>query len=238
MGNKTPLVSGEEGDKVKAECSYLTRGGPLIMGIVQTGRLLLSGALLLLIAGCATLDVTQKKTLAPAGEKQPVTLGIQAAGDQLVEVLDSADGSMVKSASGTLFDKVILLPQESKFKLAKELQSAYAVDYILSVGIGDMSVSGELNPLWFASFPLLFFKVFAPIVTFQPGVSIDVTLRDAATGAVLLQKQVMESSSDHYAPSKPGQKVRKLISLTINNAMVSILRDAQQSIAAARQSGK
>jgi len=205
------------------------------MGIVQTGRLLLSGGLLLLFAGCATLDVTQKKTLAPAGKKQPVTLGIQATGNQLVEVLDSTEGSIVKSASGQLFDKVILLPQDSKFKQAKELQSTYAVDYILSVGIDDMSVSGDLTPLWFASFPLLFFKVFAPIVTFQPGVSIDVTLRDAATGAVLLQKQVMEVSSDHYSPSNPGPKVRKLISLTVNNAMVSIMRDAQQSVAVARQ---
>jgi len=208
------------------------------MGILQSGRLLLPGALLLLVTGCATLDVTPKKALAPAGEKQPVTLGIQATGDRLVEVLDAADGSIVKSASGTLFNKVVLLPKESKFKPAKEIQAAYAVDYILSIGIGDINVSGDLNPYWFASLPLLFFKVYAPIVTFQPGVSLDVTLRDASSGAVLMQKQVMESSSDHYAPNDPSPKVRTLISLTINNAMVSILRDAQQGVAAARQGKK
>jgi len=208
------------------------------MGILPTGRLLLPGALLLLVTGCATLDVTQKKNLAPAGEKQPVTLGIQAAGDRLIEALDSAEGSIVKSASGQLFDKVILLPKESKFKQAKEIQAAYAVDYILSVGIGDISVSGDLNPYWFASLPLLFFKVYAPIVTFQPGVSIDVTLRDATSGAVMIQKQVMEVSSDHYAPNNPSPEVRKLITLTINNALVAIMRETQQSVAAARKGKK
>jgi hypothetical protein len=194
--------------------------------------------LLLFVTGCATLEVTQKKAFDPGGEKQPVTLGIQASGDRLIEVLDSADGSIVKAASGQLFDKVILLPKETKFKQAKEIQSAYAVDYILSVAIGDISVSGDLNPLWFASVPLLFFKVYAPIVTFQPGVSLDVSLRDAATGDVLIQKQVMETSSDHYAPNNPSPQVRKLISLTINNALVSILRDTQKGVAAARQGNK
>jgi len=208
------------------------------MGILHTGRLLLPGALLLLVTGCATLDVTQKKTLAPAGEKQPVILGIQSAGDRLIEVLDAGDGSIIKSASGQLFDKVILLPKESKFKQAKEIHTAYGVDYILSVGIGDISVSGDLNPYWFASLPLLFFKVYAPIVTFQPGVSIDVTLRDAATGTVMIQKQVMEASSDHYAPNNPSPEVRKLISLTINNALVAIMRETQQSVAAARMGKK
>ena len=64
------------------------------------------------------------------------------------------------------------------------------------------------------------------------------TLRDAASGAVMIQKQVMEASSDHYAPENPSPKVRQLISLTINNALVAIMRDAQQSVAAARQGKK
>jgi hypothetical protein len=205
---------------------------------MQTARVLVSGGLLLFLAGCATLKVTDKKELAPAGAKQPVTLGIQATGDRLVEVLDAAEGSIVKAASGQLFDKVVLLPKESRFKQAKEIHSTYAVDYILSIGIGDISVSGDLNPYWFASLPLLFFKVYAPIVTFQPGVSLDVTLRDAASGTLMIQKQVMEASSDHYAPNDPSPKVRKLISMTINNALVSIMRDTQQSVAAARQGKK
>lgn len=223
-------------------------------------KILLSGALLLFFSGCATLDVTQKKAFDPAGEKQPVTLGIQATGDgrqdahdtsknpvvigtevageSLIDALDTSEGSIVKTASGKLFEKVLLLPKESQAMQLKEIKSAYKVDYIMSVVIGDVTVSHNLNPLWFASFPMLFFKMYAPIVTFQPRVSLDVKLRDAATGAVLMQKQVMETSTDHFAPKNPRSEVRKLISLTINNAMVSILRDAQQSIAAARQSGK
>lgn len=208
-----------------------------IMKISMIVKVLLPG-LLILAAGCATLDVTPRKALVPVGARQPVTLGIQAAGDRIIELLGSTEGSLVKSASGRLFDKVILLPKETKFMQPKEIQSAHAVDYILSVGIGDISVSGDLNSYWFASLPMLFFKVYAPIVTFQPGVSIDVTLRDAATGAVLMQKQVMETSSDHYAPKNPSPEVRKLISLTISNALVSIMGDAQKSIAAARQGKK
>lgn len=202
------------------------------------GRILLPGAMLLLIAGCATLDVTKKKALEPAGVKQPVTLGVQAAGDRLKETFDSPGDSILKAADGTLFEKVILLPRDSRYLPPQEIKKTYGVDYILSVGISDISVSGELNPLWYPSLLMFVFKVYAPIVTFQPGVSLDVTLRDAASGADLMQKQVMEASSDHYAPKNPGPEVRKLISLTINNALVSILRDSQQSIAAARQGKK
>jgi hypothetical protein len=229
------------------------------MRIVQSGGLLLSGALML-FTGCATLDVTQKKTLATTGEKQPVTLGIQASGDgrqdahdtsknpavigievageRLIDALDTSEGSIVKTASGKLFEKVLLLPNESEAMQLNEIKLAYKVDYIMSVVIGDVTVSHNLNPIWFASFPMLFFKMYAPIVTFQPRVTLNVKLRDAATGAVLMQKQVMETSTDHFAPKNPRPDVRKLISLTINNAMVSIMLEAQQSIATARQSGK
>lgn len=202
------------------------------MQISKMIRLILAGGLLL-VTGCATLDVTPKNTLVPATGKQAVTLGIQASGDRLIESLNDPQSSIIKTASGGLFDKVILLPKEARFKQPKEVQSAYGVDYILSVGIGDISVSGDLNPIWFASLPLFVFKIYVPIITFQPGVAIDTTLLDARTGTVLLQKQVAEMSTDHFAPSSPGPQVRKLISLTINNALVSILRDTQLSIAAA-----
>lgn len=208
------------------------------MKIISSGIIVMSGVFLMLLAGCATLDVTPKKSITPAVEKQNVTLGVEAAGDMLIGALDAPEGSIVKSASGRLFDKVVLLPQKSKFMQPKELQAAYNVDYILSVGIGDISVNAGLNPVWFATFPVLFFKILTPIVTFEPGVAIDVTLRDAQTGVVMMQKQVMETSSDHYSPTDPGPKVRKLILLTINNAIVSIMQDAQQNIAMARQGKK
>ena len=205
------------------------------MMISKRVSLCLVSGLLLLLTGCASLEVTGRKTLTPATDKQGVTLGVLAVGDRLQEALNDTESPLVKTASGQLFDKVTLLPKESKFMQPGEMKATYGVDYVLSVAIGDISVSGDLNPYWFASLPLLFFKVYAPIVTFQPGVALDVTLRDAASGAVLLQKQVMEASVDHYAPSEPGPKVRKLISLTISNALVSIMRDAQLSIAAARK---
>lgn len=207
------------------------------MFISRSVQLLSFCGLLLLFTGCATLDVTDRKTLTPATEKQNVTLGVQAVGDRLQETLNDPHTSPVRIASGQLFDKVTLLPKETKFMQPQEIKATYGVDYVLAIGISDISVNADLNPLWFASLPILFFKIYAPIVTFQPGVALDVTLRDTGNGAVLMHKEVMESSSDFYAPSDPGPKVRKLISLTINNALVSILRDSQQSIAAAR-SGK
>lgn len=191
--------------------------------------------LLMAVSGCATTAVTPKKELTSAGARQAVNLGIQASGDRLREVLQAPEGSVVKSATGTLFEKVTLLPPDTRFQQPADVMAAYGTDYILSIGIGDISVMGDLNPYWFASIPLLFFKVYAPIVTFEPTVSLDVTLRDARSGSILMQKQVSESSSDHYSPSNPSDKVRGLISLTINNALVSIMRESQTSIAAARQ---
>jgi hypothetical protein len=208
------------------------------MNISRSHRVLILSGLLLVFTGCASLDVTTRKELTPATERQGVTLGLQAAGDRLQDVVTDPENSLINAASGKLFDKVTLLPKESKFMQPQDIQSAYKVDYILAVGISDISVSGDLNPIWFASLPLLVLKIYTPIVTFQPGVALDVILRDARTGAVLMQKQVMESSSDHFAPSNPGPKVRKLISLTISNALVSVLRDSQQSIAVARRGGR
>ena len=198
--------------------------------------LLCSGFMLL--AGCATLDVSPDKTLVPATAKQPVVIGIQASGERLRDALKNTDGSVVKSATGTLFDKVILLPVESRFQQPAEIAAAHGVDYILSVGISDISVSGDLNPIWFYSMPLLVFKPYTPIVTFQPTVSIEATLRDARSGAVILNKDIMESSTDHFSPMHPGEKVRGLVSRTIKNALVTVMRDAQVGIAAARSGQK
>jgi len=222
-------------------------------------KILLAG-LLLFVTGCATLDVTQKNALDTTGERQPVTLGVQASGDgrqdvhdtsknpavigievageSLLDALDKSEDSVIKAASGKLFEKVLLLPKESAAMQLKEIKSAYGADYVLSVVIGDVTVKHNLNPIWFASFPMLFFKMYAPIVTFQPNVTLDVKLRDAATGAVLMEKRVVETSTDHFPPKNPRPEVRRLISLTINNALVSIMRESQQSIAAARKAGK
>jgi len=187
--------------------------------------------------GCATLDVTPKKALTPATGKQPVTIGIQASGERLREVL-KGESSVVKSATGSLFDKVTLLPPDTRFQQPADVQATYGTDYILAIGIDDINVSGDLNRIWFYSFLLFPFKIYTPIVTFEPTVSLDVILRDARSGAILIQKQVSESSADHYSPSNPSEKVRQLVSLTINNALVSIMRESQTSIAAARQGNR
>jgi len=194
--------------------------------------------LLLAASGCATLSVTDRKELTPAGEKQAVNLGIQAAGERLREVINDPAGSVVKSSAGTLFEKVTILPTETRYQQPADVLASHGTDYILSVGLGDINVMGNLNPIWFASLPILFFKIYTPIVTFEPTVTLEVTLRDARSGAMLIQKQVNESSADHYSPYNPSDKVRSLVALTINNALVSILRESQTKIAAARQGAR
>ncbi|HEY6008663.1 MAG TPA: hypothetical protein VIU40_10110, partial [Geobacteraceae bacterium] len=75
----------------------------------------------------------------------------------------------------------------------------------------------------FASIPLLFFKPYAPIVTFEAVVTLEATVRDARTGAVVLQREITEVATDHFSPMEPQAKVRKLISRGINNAFVTML---------------
>jgi len=200
--------------------------------------LLFSG--LMLLSGCATLDISPDKTLAPATEKQPVTIGIQAYGEMMRSTVENSDG-VVKTASGTLFDKVILLPTKSKLMLPAEIAAAHGVDYILILGIDDIGVAADLNPIWIASIPLLplnlVVKPFTPIITFQPTISIEATLKDARTGVVILHKEILESRTDHFSPMQAGEKVRGLILRTISNALVTVMKDTQVGIAAAR-SGK
>lgn len=217
--------------------------------------LLISSALLTLSSGCATMDVTARKALEPTVDNQQVVLAVQTAkytrpdsvdtykGDKIIEVddaverlfdtLDSTEGSVIKDASGKLFKSVVLLPKGSESMPQKEIRSVHGADYILTLGIGYINVNHKLNRNWFYSLPMVFFKMYAPIVTFKPQIVLDIKVSNAATGAVLLQKQVVETSTNHFAPKDPGPEVRKLISLTINNALVSILQDTQKSIATA-----
>ena len=174
-------------------------------------RLTVLAGLIALFSGCATLEVTSKKDLTPVVEKQAVTLGIQALGDRLTDTISDPQSSIIRAASGQLFDKVILLPKEARFKQPQEIMAATGVDYILSLGIGDISVSADLNPIWFASLPLFVFKIYTPIVTFQPGVAIDVTLRDARTGTVLIQSRLWRRVPIITLQQTPGLKSESLL---------------------------
>jgi hypothetical protein len=193
----------------------------------------LGGAIFL--GGCATLSVTPLQHPKPAAARQPVTLGILAAGERLRESLSDPDDSVVKEASGTLFERVIVLPPEARFKSAEELLASYGTDYVAAINISDVNVNGNLNPYWFVSLPLFFFKPLAPIVTFEATASLESTLRETRSGTVILQKEVSATVTDHFSPMEPQVKVRKLISLGINNAMVGLFGDFQQKIAGLKQ---
>jgi hypothetical protein len=196
---------------------------------VFSTAVILAGAVLL--GGCATLTITPRQQVNAAAVKQPVSVGVQVTGERLTEALSNPEDSATRAATGKLFDKVIVLGKDTRGKSPAELQAAYGTDYILTGNLADISVSGNLNPYWFISFPLLFFKPFTPIVTFEAVVTVEGTLRDARTGAVILQREMSSVATDHYSPINPQEKVRKLIARGINNAFVSLLEEAQQKIA-------
>jgi hypothetical protein len=195
----------------------------------------LTAALLLCIAialsGCATLEVTPQQGLKPAAPKLPVAIGIQASGERLRSALTAVQDPVVVRASGSLFDKVELLPPEARFRQPAEVRSAHGTDYILTVAITDINVHGNLNPYWFLSMPLFFFKPYAPIVTFDATVTLETSLVDARTGTVIMQKEVSENVTDHYSPMDAEDKVRSLITRCINNAFVGLLEEVRSKIA-------
>jgi len=197
---------------------------------VSAGAMLLAGSLVL--NGCATLDVTPPQPVKRTATKQPVNVGIQAVGERLREALNDPQESAVTATSGVLFNKVALLPNDARSKTPTEIQTAFGSDYVLSSNLTDITVSGNLNPLWFASIPLLFFKPYAPIVTFEATVSLEGTVLDTRTGKVVFQKEMSALVVDHYSPIEPQAKVRKLIGRGINNAFISMLEETQQKVSA------
>ena len=189
----------------------------------------LAAAMLLALAaiftfnGCATLAVTPLQTTKTTVAKQPFSLGIQALGGRLQEVLSNSTNSNVNASLGQIFSKVTLLPNETSRKSPEEVQKTYGTDFIYTTSISDVSVAGNLNPIWTATFPLLFFKPLAPIVTFEAHVTLDNSMVDARTSRLILQRQSTAVVTDHFSPMNPQDKVRGLVSRGINNAMVDFL---------------
>lgn len=202
--------------------------------LARIGVLLMVAALLSL-TGCATLDVTEKQALKAPAAKLPYKIGIQTSGDRIRSLLNSPDESVAVAASGTLFDKVVLLPGKARFQQPSEIAAAHGVDYILETQIADLQAGGSLNPIFFPSILLLFFKPITPFVTFESSIVLDAALIDARTGELVLQKQVVESATDHYSPIQPEEKMKKLIALSINNALVSLFNELPGAIAAKKK---
>lgn len=191
---------------------------------------LLAGSLLL--GGCATLSVTPPQEVSKTAVKQQVNIGIQVQGDRLNEALSNPQESAAIVTTGKLFNKVSLLPKDANSKTPAEIQSAFGTDYILTGTLNDISVNGNLNPLWFASIPMFFFRPYASIVTFEAYVSIESSLLETKTGNVVFKKITSATVTDHFSPIEPQEKVRKLVERGINNAFITVLEETNQKIAA------
>jgi hypothetical protein len=196
---------------------------------ISVQMLLLAGCFIL--GGCATLTVTPSQSVQSKVAKQPVSIGVIVVGERSREALNDSQESAVHATSGKLFNKVLLLPDDARSKTAAEIHAAFGTEYILSSMITDISTDGRLNPLWFASIPLLFFKPYAPIVTFQAVINLEGTVRDARTGAVVFKKDVSSLVTDHFSPIEPQDKIRKMIRRGINNAYIDLLEETQQKLA-------
>jgi hypothetical protein len=181
------------------------------------------------IAGCATLKVTPLKEVKPV-TKQPVKVGIQVRGDRLHDALQNPEGSAINAVSGKLFENVLLLPSDSLLKDPTDAGMSNGVDYVLTTTISDVSVSGNLNPYWFIAMPLLVFKPFTPIVTFESTVTLDHSIRDVKTGKDILRKQLSATATDHYSPINPQDKVRNLVGRAINNDFISVFEELHGKI--------
>lgn len=179
----------------------------------------------ILFGGCATLEVTPPYQLKTVDTRMPVTVAIDATGERLREAFNDPKESAVNAASGRLFEKVMLLPDEARLKTPAEIKAAYGADFVLKVNIADVNVHGDLNPLWFATIPLFFFKPLTPIVTFESTVTLNGGVLDAQTGAVISQREVSKSSTDHFSPVKPEDNVRKLTTRSINGALATLLEE-------------
>lgn len=182
------------------------------------------------LAGCATLTVTPLQEVKPV-TKQPVKVGIQVRGERLHDALQNPEESAINAVSGKLFDKVLLLPGDSLLKDPTDAGTSNGVDYVLTSTISDVNVSGNLNPYWFITMPLLVFKPFTPIVTFESTVTLDHSIRDVKTGKEILRRQLSATATDHYSPISPQDKVRNLVERTINNDFISILEELHGKIA-------
>ncbi|GAB4303417.1 MAG: hypothetical protein Fur0034_19300 [Desulfuromonadia bacterium] len=191
-------------------------------------RFILSLLLLFSFTGCATLDVSPRLTLEGAAAPAPVRLGIRPLSDRVRSVIAEGKDPLLPRISQR-YANVVLLPSSSRFDSPETLRATYGIDQVLDLGVNDFSVNGSLNPLWFASIPLVFFKPYAPIVTFEAVVTLDVALLDLSGGKVLLQKVESELVTDHFSPKNPQEKVQELIDRGINNALVSLFRDLDRA---------
>lgn len=186
-------------------------------------------ALLLILSGCATLEVSPRLLPDPAPVKSPLKLGVQPASERVRTLLAPGD-SPIMAALSHRYGKVVLLPPSSRLDTLETIRSTHDVDRLLTVGVNDFTVNGSLNPLWFASIPLLFFKPYAPIVTFDAVVMLDGVVRELPSGKVLFQKEVSERVTDHFSPRNPQDRVQELIDRGVNNAMVSLLREMDRTV--------
>lgn len=191
-------------------------------------------AVSMLLGGCATLTVTPLQDVKSHEKKQPVNYGVRVQGDRLEEALSDPKESAIILSTGKLFDKIVLLPRDSRGMSTAEINTSFGSDYVLSSNLSDISVNGNLNPYFFPSLLMLVFKPYASIVTFEASASIESTLVEAKSGKVIFKKVTTSTVTDHFSPIEPEDKVRKLVERAINNTFITVFEDSWQSLAAVK----
>lgn len=199
------------------------------MRVYPRGGLLFCTLLLFLLSGCATLDISPRNALPPSAEKITTSIALQPSGERVRGVLADPPAPLLPALESA-YSRVVLLPSGTLFQSAEQIRKEHNVDYILTLGVQDFSLNGSLNPIWFASLPLLFFKPYVPIVTFEATVTLESTLRDAASGEIVAKKQMTSVVTDHFSPKNPQENVQELIGRGVNNGLIDLFADLKQQL--------
>lgn len=187
---------------------------------------------LAVLAGCATLAVTEEPSPKLPEKPIPARLGVHVSGDSLKKAFSDPDRKTLGLAPGQYFTDIRLLPPETRYIAPQDIFEQFGVDLILQLQIADTRSSEDMNPLFFAAIPLTFFIPLAPVATFENTITVEVSLRDARTGHLLWAKTESTVATDHFSPIKPEEKIAGLARRGLHNAVVKIFETVKQELVA------
>lgn len=185
-------------------------------------------------AACGTLDVTEDP--APKAPEKAIgaRLGVHVTGEALKRAFADPNRRKLGLAPGQYFADVILLPPDTRYVAPQDILDQFGADLILQLQMADTKSSGELNPLFFAGIPLMYFMVYTPIMTYETTITLEANLRDARTGRLLWAKTEPTLATDHFSPIGPEEKVAGLAERGLHNAVVKVFETLKSELAAYR----
>lgn len=192
----------------------------------------LFAAPLLLLTACGTLAVTEAAKPALPSKPIPARLGVHVTGEALKKAFADPDRRKLGLAPGQYFVDVVLLPPETRYIAPQDILDQFGVDLILQLQLIDTKSSGDMNAIFIAAIPLTFGEPLAPIMSYEITVTVEANLRDARTGRLVWAKTEPTKATDHFSPIGPEEKMAELAQRGLYNAVVKVLENVKQELAA------